>query len=65
LIKCASKKGCKGGQERYGSATTTSTDADAHQVLLGNKAFNVAVVEGFLVRLSKSGILGVAIKTYY
>ena len=64
LIKGTSEESCKSAAEDDVSVPATEADSNAAQVLLSNEALDVAIVERFLVRQGKGGVLGVAIQSH-
>ena len=63
LIESAGEERCKGTAEDDVTIPAREPNPDTHQVLLSDEAFNVAVVEGFLVGEGEGGVLGVSVKS--
>ena len=62
LVESPSEEGSKGAAEDNVAVSAGQSDAHAHQVLLGNEALHVAVVEGLLVGEREGGVLGVTVQ---
>ena len=62
LIEGTSEERSKGGAEHDIPVPAGQSDTNADEILLGNEALHVTVVEGFLVSQRESRVLGVTIQ---
>ena len=62
LIERPSEEGSERAAEDDVAVSAGQPDAHTHQVLLGDEALHVAVVEGLLVGEREGGVLGVAVQ---